>query len=169
IAAFLDPTIYPLLLDDDRKTAKKLIFEKLKNATDANIILPPTSTQPMANKSNPLYQLAIICGRTVSFASSTATKRPMTLDEELSKYIQAVQSATSFEEFWSSQEKSLPRLSRLVRRTNISPITSVASEALFSVANFLNRKQRSGLSSRTLRYLLVLKNRHLLDKLEQNC
>ncbi|CAF3948484.1 unnamed protein product [Rotaria sp. Silwood1] len=166
IAAFLDPKTYPLLNDNDRKTAKKLIFKKLKNTAAINVNLPPTSTNSTANQSNPLYQLAIICGHAVSFTSSSISQQSITLDEELSTYIQSVRTATSFQEFWSSNEKLLPRLARLVRRTNISPITSIASEALFSVANFLNRKQRSGLSSRTLRYLLVLKNRHLLDKLE---
>ena len=93
----------------------------------------------------------------------------MTLDEEISAYVEAARSANNFQSFWISHEKSLPRLAQLVRRTHIIPATSVASEALFSVASFLNRKQRCALSSRTLRYLLVLKDRHLLDKLESNC
>ncbi|CAF4315785.1 unnamed protein product [Rotaria sp. Silwood2] len=168
IAAFLDPTTYELLDDDDRKIAKKLIFKKLKTSPNTSIILLQSSTQPTANKSNSLYELAVLCGHSLSVPSSTISKRVMTLDEEISGYIQAAQSVTSFENFWSSHEKSLPRLARLVRQTNISPASSVASEALFSVASFLNRKQRSGLSSRTLRYLLVLKNRHLLDTIEQS-
>ena len=90
----------------------------------------------------------------------------MTLDEEISAYVEAAKSSTDFQSFWKQHSKSLPRLAHLVRRVNIIPATSVASESLFSIASFLNRKQRSSLSSRTLRYLLVLKDRHLIDKLE---
>ncbi|CAF2843424.1 unnamed protein product, partial [Rotaria sp. Silwood2] len=170
IAAFLDPVIYKLLTDDDRKSAKKVIFKKLKNVAASSIIIPSFSTQrTTANTSisNPLQKLAMICGQAVPVATTTVSTRSMTLDEEISGYIEATQSDVNFQEFWVSHEKSFPRLSRLVRRINIIPATSVASEALFSTASFLNRKHRSALSSRTLRYLLILKNRHLLDKLEQ--
>ena len=161
--------------DSDRKMAKKIIFRKLNNTSGTHMILSSlspitttttTTTTPAVTtvKLNPLEKLAFICGRTIS---SSTVKKPITLDEEISCYIKAAKSADNFQEFWISRHKQLPRLSNLVRRTNVIPATSVASEALFSVASFLHRKQRSSLSSKTLRYLLVLKNRRVLEKFEE--
>jgi hypothetical protein len=163
--------------EDDRKKAKKLIFKKLANTSVGHITSSSTSSSSSSSSSttvttttkvklNSLEKLAALCGHTVS--SSTASNQAMTLDEELSTYIKAAKTADNFQSFWVVYGKKLPRLSSLVRRVNVIPATSVASEALFSIASFLHRKQRSSLSSRTLRYLLVLKNRHLIDKLEQN-
>ena len=118
-------------------------------------------------KTNPLEKLANLCGYNSTQTTTTTTShKSFTLDEEISAYIDAAQSASDFPQFWTSHHQSLPRLSHLVRRVNIIPATSVASESLFSTASFLNRKQRSSLSSRSLRYLLVLKGRHIIDKLE---
>jgi hypothetical protein len=87
-----------------------------------------------------LQQLALICGHTVNLTTSIKFKRSMTIDEELSAYIEAAQFATNFQKFWINHEKSLPRLARLTKRLNVIPATSVASERLFTVASFLNRK-----------------------------
>jgi hypothetical protein len=160
--------------EDDRKSAKKIIFQRLNNTSVGRVALPSlsstsstssTATTATTHKLNALEKLAALCGR--SNSASTAN-RQMSVDEEISSYIKAAQDATDFREFWISNEKRLPRLSSLVRRTNIIPCTSISSEALFSVANYLQRKQRASLSSKSLRYLLVLKNRHILEKLEQN-
>ncbi|CAM4976506.1 unnamed protein product, partial [Rotaria socialis] len=181
VAAFLDPCIYRLISDTDRKAAKKIIFKKLDKSninhlTSSSSIptLPPTTTSSStttttttalrASKLSPLEKLAAVCGPTIS--STTVTEKFMTLDEEISGYIKAARSADDFQEFWTFYCTKLPRLSNLVRRINVIPATSVTSEALFSVASFLHRKQRASLSSRTLRYLLVLKNRHVLEKFE---
>jgi hypothetical protein len=171
----LEPATYKFLTDDDRKSAKKLILRKLKNSAFNSVTSTSSSMQTTrtttktTNESNPLYELAVLCGHTVSFPTSTVSRQSMTLDEELSAYIEAARSNKNFREFWMSHEKTLPRLAHLVKQTHIIPATSVASEALFSIASFINRKQRSSLSSRTLRYLLVLKDRHLLDKFDSNC
>ena len=41
---------------------------------------------------------------------------------------------------------------------NIIPATSVASESSFSIAGFIQRKQRSSMSSEMLKCPIVLKN-----------
>ena len=173
MAAFLDPTIYNQINDDERKAAKKIIFRKLNNSTDRPAVLsslstttttsPTTTSTSTTIKLNPLQKLALVCGRTISPSTG---KKSMTLDEEISSYVKAAKSAANFEEFWFLHQDHFPRLSNLVRTINVIPATSVASESLFSVANFLQRKQRSSMSSTTLRYLLVLKNRHVLKKFE---
>ena len=169
MAAFLDPEVYKELDDNDRKSAKKIIFKKLNNSALRPTTMSPLpslqATTPPTTKMTPLQKLAAICGR--QSATSTTAASTITLDEEISMYVNATLSTNDFQQFWIEHGKQLPRLANLVRRVNIIPATSVSSEALFSVATFLQRKQRSSLSSQTLRYLLVLKNRHLIDKLEQ--
>lgn len=172
MGAFLDPVIYNLLDDDDRQSAKRAIYQKLKNMNCA--YFPSSSTLTIetvtttTRKVDPLQKLAAICHRVSSSTTSTTTNRTVTIDEELSEYIKAAQSANNFQKFWSDHDKYLPRLSTLVRRINAIPSTSVASESLFSVASYLNRKHRSSLSSQTLRYLLVLKDRSIVENLESN-
>lgn len=166
MAAFLDPFIYNEMNDADRKAAKKLIFKKLdkSNVSQVNSSSSARSSSTVTKASEPsaLEKLAILCGQKKS--SSATREKIMTLDEEISSYIKAAKSVTDFQEFWVTHGTELPRLSNLVRRVNVIPATSVASEALFSVAGFIQRKQRASLSSRTLRYLLVLKNRHVIEK-----
>ncbi len=157
--------------DADRKAAKKIIFTKLKNASfDRRAVSSSSSLSHSAPTTttvatlNPFQRLAVLCGH----SRSTTIQNEMSVDEEISGYINVTGSATSFSAFWCLYEKQFPRLAKLVRRINVIPATSVSSESLFSVASFLQRKQRASLSSTTLRYLLVLKNRHILEKLEQN-
>jgi hypothetical protein len=154
--------------DSDRKAAKKLIFRRLNNSsihltTLSNLRTPQTTT---TTKLNALQKLAAVCGRILP--TSTTTRATMTLDEEISTYIKSAISVENFQEFWMEHGKQLPRLANLVRTVNIIPATSISSEALFSVASYINRKQRSSLSSQTIRYLLVLKNKHLIDQLAQH-
>jgi hAT family C-terminal dimerisation region len=154
--------------DEDRKAAKKIIFRRLKGmdvpSANSSSATPQLITSVVP--SNPLQKLASICGQTVALSASAVSTRSMTLDEELCAYVEAAKSATDFQSFWKQHSQLLPRLSHLVRRVSFIPATSVASESLFSIASFLNRKQRSSLSSRSLRYLLVWKDRHLLDRFE---
>ena len=155
--------------DTDRLTAKTLVLKKLEESNISCLTLSQTSSSLLTTtntiiKPTPLEKLAALCGHTFFWIS--ANQKSMSFDEERSSYIKSARPFNNFQEFWVSHDKQLPRLASLVRRVNVIPATSVCSEALFSVGNFLQRKQRSSLSSRTLRYLLVLKNRHLLDKFE---
>ncbi len=157
--------------DPDRKAAKKIIFNKLKKinvnlCTSSSSSLTTATSTSITSKLSALEKLAAACGYTNS--SSTINEKEMTIDEEISYYIKSTKSAKSFREFWTEYDTKYPRLSYLVRRTNVIPATSISSEALFSVASFIQRKQRMSLSSKTLRYLLVLKNRHVLDKFVNN-
>ena len=52
-------------------------------------------------------------------------------------------------------------LASAVRKYCIIPASSVAVESAFSEANFIQRKERSSLSSKNLRYTLVLKTTKL--------
>ena len=48
-------------------------------------------------------------------------------------------------------------LASLVRKYLIIPASSVSSESAFSVANFIQRKERSTLSSKALKKSIILK------------
>jgi hypothetical protein len=167
VAAFLDVGIYKKLDVAERRVAKRIIFAKLNNGCPTTEVTTYSATVQAStaetNTMTPLDKLAALCGRRLSAANPAM--RQITLDEEISMYINAVQSADNFQQFWRQHGEQLPRLANLVRRMNMIPATSVSSEALFSVAAFIQRKQRLSLSSRTLRYLLVLKNRRVVEKL----
>jgi hypothetical protein len=49
-------------------------------------------------------------------------------------------------------------LASAVRKYCIIPASSIAVESAFSEANFIQRKERSSLSSKNLRFTLVLKS-----------
>ena len=155
--------------ENDRKSAKKLIFRKLNSSsihhTTLSSLSKPQATA-VTTKLNALQKLAALCGRTLPM--STITRPTMTLDEEISSYIKSAISVENFKDFWMKNGKRFPRLANLVRTVNIIPAASISSEALFSVAGYISRKQRLSLSSKTIRYLLVLKNQHSIDQLEQN-
>lgn len=154
--------------DTDRLAAKSLVSKKLEESSISCSTVSQASTSLSTTntfiKYTPLEKLATLCGRTIT--PSSVNDKVMSLDEEISSYIKSARSFNNFQEFWVAHDKQLPRLASLVRRVNVIPTTSICSEALFSIGNFLQRKQRSSLSSKTLRYLLVLKNRHVLDKFE---
>ncbi|CAF3336675.1 unnamed protein product [Rotaria socialis] len=76
-----------------------------------------------------------------------------------------VQGGQPFQEFWSSYEMKRPRLAALVRAYNIRSVSSVASESLFSIAGYVQRKRRSSLASNTLYYSMVLRDQDILPTL----
>ena len=50
-----------------------------------------------------------------------------------------------------------PILTAFVRRYSLIPAASVPSEAAFSIANFIQRKERSVMSSKMLRISMIMK------------
>ena len=90
-------------------------------------------------------------------SNPTRTVKPLSLKEEFSMYMSTYKQSKDFEAFWNQKQHMLPILTSFVRRYSVIPATSVASESAFSVAGCVHRKQRSSLSSTTLRYLMLLK------------
>ena len=129
---------------------------------------PPIHVSPINPARDKPYStfdtFASLCG--VSGPARAGTYRSLTVDEEVSCYIKAAQTGEGFQAFWNQYKNKLPRLAQLVRRFNVVPSTSVASEAAFSIAGYVHRKQRSSLSSTSIRYSMVLKDRHLLEKIK---
>ncbi len=87
------------------------------------------------------------------------------IEQKLGYYATTGTPKQNFESYWSSNQHKLPILSSLVRRFCISPATSVASESSFSYANYVQRKQRSSLSSTNLYYTMLLRGRDTIKQL----
>ena len=64
----------------------------------------------------------------------------------------------TFEDFWKANASTMIKLSETVRKICIINATSCPSEAAFSVAGYLDRKSRAKLSSKTLRYTMLMKD-----------
>lgn len=161
--AFLEPALYQRLNENDRRAARKFLLSEME------LIRLPAASQssddhPLPKKTSSKFDLFTrLCG--LSESSTHGDQKSITIDEEISYYVKAAQAGDHFPSFWCRYGTKLRRLSSIVRRINSVPATSVASEACFSVAGYVSRKQRSSLSSSSLRYCMVLKDSHLLEKL----
>ncbi|CAF1520262.1 unnamed protein product [Rotaria sordida] len=124
-----------------------------------------SSTTSSSNINNQLNNFLIECGLDPPPISSTNIRSNRTVKEEIAYYIDKVKNCTIFEEFWRTHQMELPCLSVLVRSFNIRPATSVPSESLFSVAAYVNRKQRSSMSPNALRYSMILRDADILATL----
>ena len=125
-------------------------------------------------------------GLTIEF-DTTPDQTNSAIDEEIILYIQKVKESQGvrkidlklihsffkkikvfqikFREFWMYNKKFLPKLFKMAKRYCFICSTSVASECAFSVAGFINRKERSSLKPRTLRFLILTKQVEKLSKI----
>lgn len=76
-----------------------------------------------------------------------STDKVLTIKEECAFYISSM-GTSNLQKFWNLYQNKLPMLASVVRNVNIIPATSVASESAFSLANYVQRKERSSLSSK---------------------
>lgn len=81
----------------------------------------------------------------------------LSIKEEFSFYMSKHKESKDFQSFWNDNQSTMPFLSSFVRRCSVIPATSIASESAFSIAGYIQRKQRASLSPSTLRYLMLLK------------
>jgi hypothetical protein len=109
----------------------------------------------------------IVCGLDPQVTTSNNTNPKRTIKQELAYYVNKIDKEISFEDFWINNEKEIPCLATLVRNFNIRPITSVPIESLFSVAAYVNRKQRASLSPDVFRYSMILREEDLVKNLLQ--
>jgi hypothetical protein len=156
---------------DDFSKAMNIVKQKVeKVSTTASLttttFLPqplPTSQTTLSKKDAAKQRMNQLAGLDMNHSNV----RSISAAVEISLFTNAIKTKQTFKEFWSTHNQSFPRLVILVRRYCIVPATSVASESAFSIAGFIARKQRSSLSSRTLRHLLVLKYRKNLLKFQR--
>ncbi|CAF1291621.1 unnamed protein product [Rotaria sordida] len=175
IACFLDPQTHYLMNDTDKYEAQQYIINEVRNRNLSHPTISPvipsntnnsTSSNKNSNKNN--HQLNAFlsgCGLQPLTISSISTHSNRTIQDELAYYMSKARTYTPFEEFWITYDKELPSLSILVRSFNVRPATSVPSESLFSIASYVNRKQRCSLSGDTLRYLMILRDADVVASL----
>jgi hypothetical protein len=115
--------------------------------------------ESVINKFNTLCGLA-------ARSENEKKEKTLTIKQEISHYITFMsQKKLEFDEFWRQNSSKLPLLTQLVKKYCCIPATSVASESAFSLANYVNRKERSSLSERTLRYTMLLQEESKLAEM----
>ena len=120
-----------------------------------------------AKRNSHLYTLwffASSCGFTVE-NENFSSKKGYTLKQELAYYLTSRQdNPLDISSYWRNNSSKLPLLVSLVRKYCIIQATSVASESIFRIANYVGRKERASLSSRNLRFSMILREEPKFEK-----
>ena len=128
------------------------------------------------NKNQPLTQkTAVISSKKNShmnnlfnfagFSNNTMSNtKKLTYNDELIAYL-ASEKTKSFKALWNEHKNEWPILADYKRKLNIMTATSVPSESSFSIAGYAERKQRSRLSAKNLKYSMVVRDKDTLEKL----
>lgn len=165
VSAFLDPTTYLFLSDDDKKETENIIYNEAKNhRTNSNSSSLSASSQSLTTTSSNIHeennQLKLIkefltsCGVSIEILSTN--HKPSDIKEEIAQHIVMIKHGHSFSQYWDANQDRLPVLSSFARKYNIMCPTSIDCESSFSIAGFIYRKNRSALSPSTLRYSMIL-------------
>ncbi|CAF1093306.1 unnamed protein product, partial [Didymodactylos carnosus] len=180
IASFLDPVSNKYLNEKDRTEAESAISHELKVRQDLRqslslLTISYTSAQQRllrtASTHQPLSAIdhfLLDCGRALLSSSATTKAKRFTIKQEIGHYVSTIKADTKFETYWNENQQRFPQMATLVRHYNCIPATSVASKSSFSVAGYVQRKQRAVLAPATLRYTMVLRDEGLLMKLNEH-
>ncbi|CAF2146451.1 unnamed protein product [Rotaria magnacalcarata] len=164
VASYLDPESHRQLSPEDKQAAKAILPNFMKKESQF-IGSSSTSTYSTGNKRNQTLtdKLRIMLG----MSTNVKQTRTLSADDELVLFTQLIRSYKSnFSTFWTQYRERFPCLYRVVQRVNIIAVTSVPSESIFLVAGYVTRKQRTSLSSTSLRHLIVLKESYRLEELQ---
>ncbi|CAF4027758.1 unnamed protein product, partial [Rotaria magnacalcarata] len=164
VASYLDPESHRQLSPEDKQAAKAILPNFMKKESQF-IGSSSTSTYSTGNKRNQTLtdKLRIMLG----MSTNVKQTRTLSADDELVLFTQLIRSYKSnFSTFWTQYRERFPCFYRVVQRVNIIAVTSVPSESIFLVAGYVTRKQRTSLSSTSLRHLIVLKESYRLEELQ---
>ncbi len=158
------------MIEDDKITAEHLVLDQLNKNLSTEQDQNESSTNTLQHQEvDPLDRFLQKCGLdSTTPLTATNTRRRRTAKEEIAFYVDRVQGKHSFEQFWNRYKNDIPGMMDLVQSYNIRPATSVPSEQLFSVANYVQRKQRSSLAPKTLKYTMLLRDQQRLSDLIQS-
>ena len=163
-AVYLDPVHLKYLSPDEIKSTEKDLVNIFKNTTTPELQntqqneFGPNLVKKSSGNLTSVDKLANSLGLFVSQVAPKQSNDKRIQDEILYYRKEAAKNELSFSHFWKKNSSSLPMLASAVRKYCIIPASSVAVESAFSEANFIQRKERSSLSSKNLRYTLVLKS-----------
>ena len=164
----MDPLTFDHLEQNVKSDSEKKVVSIFKNqrGNQSQFGFSETSNHDSLqnNHLKKINDFELICGN--SLQSNHGHKKPFTIKEEIAYYISTrTQYELNLTIYWRESSKNLPMLSSLVRKFCIIPSTSVPSESAFSIANFIQRKERSCLSAETLKYSLILRYKGLVKEL----
>jgi len=169
LAAYLDPTTFNFLDDSELTQAEKYIItissannNLLKDKTNQAINNTKIDRQQTINKFfkfNSLIKHSRFNEKENNQACTSSNLKLKTVKEEIASYKSEIcNSELDLSSFWKKNCTQLPLLASLVRKYLIIPASSVSSESSFSVANFIQRKERSALSSKSLKQAIILRS-----------
>ncbi|CAF1236355.1 unnamed protein product [Rotaria sordida] len=183
VAAFLCLYAKQYLTVSDLKKAETIRIQEyneilrseklISSATTNNIAVSSSNAQQSMESSEGHMEKSIdyllkICLVEKPPVHKTTNKRIVwTIQQELGYYAMTGTPKRNFQSYWNLNQDKMPILASLVRRFCLSPATSVASESSFSCDNYIQRKQRSSLSSTNLCYTMVLRDAGVVRRLSQ--
>jgi hypothetical protein len=152
------------MIEEDKIAAEEIVIDKLNQNTSSKQNHNDFSTNTVQQQTtDPLDHFLQECGLLEpARTTTTASHRQRSTKEEIAFYIDRVQGDDTFEKFWNRYKNELPGMIDLVRAFNMRPATSVASEGLFSTANYVQRKHRASLAPKTLKYTMILRDQKIL-------
>jgi hypothetical protein len=161
-AAYLDPNTITFLSSTEIINVETDLIETFKN----KIIPEQQNTQEKEVDKNIVKEtkgnfLEAFGKKYGLKCSQLSTPKPADkeIQEELNYFKKEISNNTlDFSNFWKKHATYLPMLASEVRKVCIIAASSVASESSFSEANFIQRKERSSLSSKSLRFSMILKS-----------
>ena len=126
-------------------------------------------TQLCANKITKKFEnLAKLCG-IENKNEFEVNSKVLNIKQELSNYISSKNEYDAdFEKYWQNKAAQLPMLASLAKKYCKIPASSVPSESSFSIGNHIQRKERSALSSKNLRYSMILRDKNKIEHLLNN-
>lgn len=156
----MDPNGYENLSYSEKiYVEKKLVELDRKNNVTNRVLNSSQATQPEKNKTISLFdQLKFDCGLQNLTKTSSQNQKTLSIKDEIKLYNSFIKKDTNFENFWLNFHSEIPKLANLTKKYNAISASSVPSESAFSVANYIQRKQRSNLSPNSLKYSMVLKS-----------
>jgi len=151
--------------NDIDKVENDLIKEFPIRSTRAQQTLSKSGT----NKSSYTDLDIFVAKYTNYFEENSISDSNKSIKDEISYFTSSLRKIKSvdFAEYWQSNKDNLPLLYSKVLDTCIIPATSIASESAFSVAGFIQRKERSSLKPKTLRYSIISKDFIKLNELRK--
>ena len=182
IAAFLCPYAKQYLNVTELKTAETILIEEYDQILQLERDMSPTTSSHVVSFSNDVEQSMKSSSRNSMEKSMDyllgicLVKKPpvpktinktikWTIQQELGYYATTGHSKQQFESYWNLNQHKIPILASMVRQFCSAPASSVASEASFSRANYVQRKQRSSLSPTNLGYTMVLQDSEIIQRL----
>ncbi|CAF1329931.1 unnamed protein product [Didymodactylos carnosus] len=170
VSALFDPKVHDLMSQDDKLNAENFIKDDYKkrakassksSSSSANTISSndPGESATTPGQASKFDQFLNKCGVKTTISSGNTKNRHLTIQQQLSKLRLLLKDNHDFMSFWSEYSSSILDLSKLARKYMAIPATSAPSEQAFSIVNYVARKNRLSLSSKSIKYTMYLKDK----------